>query len=115
MDTDKTIIPEVVTTPAKESLPDKLCRMSFAVNQPNYSLPEMKEIKQSGGYLTYGEFNDYPQSLINMLEPLYRENVMKLLQMVCILMIQKSRLSLINAIQSPNPLKTFSERLFLIT
>src|SRR5579863_5366862 len=43
-------------------------KVSFAMatQQQNYTLPEMREVKASGGYLTYGADNQYPQSLLNM-------------------------------------------------
>ncbi len=38
----------------------------MAVNKADYALPVVKENKASGGYLTYGEENDYPNYLLNL-------------------------------------------------
>lgn len=58
---------ESATEPAKKAgLSDIYNRLLFAVHQADYSLPKVREIKTSGGYLTYGEDNLYPKYLLNM-------------------------------------------------
>lgn len=41
-------------------------RLSFALTAPSYVLPQIREVKTSGGYLSYGLDNLYPQWLTKM-------------------------------------------------